>query len=250
LVADGALWFESVGKSARQSGPLPDRVRLDFEVVWPPSVEPAGLTGDPLVESLVQVRVEVGDIGNAQGSRMSVSVSPKATKFVSNVPGVESSESLRPIDGQANLAAGGCVHVTLFADRAKRQLRLLMDGRPAGEWRADNIPVPAAYALRLAAGGNTGAALRHIVLREWREEQPPAPASRPVAVSPLAPGEVRVVLHNGDFLTLGEIDADERTLTGKHKLLGSVTVNMAAVRALDGGRREAPPPGSGAATKR
>lgn len=250
LVADGAVWFESVGKSARQSGPLPDRVRLDFEVVWPPSVEPAGLTGNPLVESLVQVRVEVGDIGNAQGSRMSVSVSPKATKFVSNVPGVESSESLRPIDGQANLAAGGCVHVTLFADRAKRQLRLLMDGRPAGEWRADNIPVPAAYALRLAAGGNTGAALRHIVLREWREEQPPAPASRPVAVSPLAPGEVRVVLHNGDFLTLGEIDADERTLTGKHKLLGSVTVNMAAVRALDGGRREAPPPGSGAATKR
>jgi len=239
LAADGALWFESVGRSARQSGPIPDRVRLDFEVVWPPSVAPAELAGNPFAQSLVQAQVEVGDIANKRGSRFLATVSPKETKLMSSAAGVERSEFARPTDGQSNLAAGGCVNITLFADRAKRHVRLLVDGQPASERRGDDIPVPAANALRLAAGGNTGAALRHIVLREWREGQPLPPVSRPVAVSPLAPGEVRVVLHNGDFLTLGEIAADERTLTGRHKLLGSVTLNMAAVRALDG---ERPPP--------
>jgi hypothetical protein len=251
LAADGALWFEFVGRNALQSGPIPDRVRLDCEVVWPPSVEPAELASSPYAESLVQVQLEVGDIANKQGSRVSVSVSPKRTNFEASAPGVGRSESMRPIDGQTNLAAGGCVHLTLFADRTKRHVRILMDGRTAAERLAADIPVPAAWALRLAAGGSTGAALRHIVLREWREGQPPPPVSQQVAVSPLAPGEVRVVFHNGDFLTLSEIAADERTLTGSHKLLGAVTLNMAAVRALDGERREAPrPSGPGAAKKR
>jgi hypothetical protein len=251
LAVDGALWFESVGRSALQSGPIPDRVRLDFEVVWPPSVERAELAGSPFAESLVQVRVDVGDIANVRGSRLLATVSPRGTKFVSRAAGVGGSESVPPIDGQTHLAAGGCVNITVFADRTKNHLRLLVDGRPAGERRAADLPIPAAYALRLAAGGNTGAALRHIVLREWSEGQPPPPVSRTVAVSPLAPGEVRVVLHNGDFLTLGEIAADERTLTGRHQLLGAVTLNMAAVRAVDGERLDAPcPPGSGAATKR
>jgi hypothetical protein len=264
LTADGALWFEFVGRNACQSGPIPDRARLDFEVVWPPSVEPAELTANPSAGSLLQVQVEFGDVTNKSGSSLMAEVGPRKTSLTACAAGRRLlTQSFMDVEGQADLSGGGCVNLTLLADRRKRYLRVLVDGRQAGEWRpeavrdahdkwrVDNLPVPDAYALRLSAGGNTGAALRHIALREWREGQPLPPVSRPVAVSPLAPGEVRVVFHNGDFLTLGEIAADERTLTGRHKLLGSVTLNMAAVRALDGERREAPcPPGSGAATKR
>jgi hypothetical protein len=48
-----------------------------------------------------------------------------------------------------------------------------------------------------------------------------------------SPDAVTIIFHNGDSLTLSDIVSDKRTLTGKHKLLGPVSLNMAAVRALD-----------------
>jgi hypothetical protein len=72
-----------------------------------------------------------------------------------------------------------------------------------------------------------------------------------VAVTPRAPDEVRVLFHNGDFLTLRGATADARRLAGTHALLGPVALDLAGVRVLDWERREAPrSTGSGAATKR
>jgi hypothetical protein len=67
-----------------------------------------------------------------------------------------------------------------------------------------------------------------------------------VPVPSLSPPEVRVIFHNGDFLTLSDVAADARTMTGNHKLLGPVTLDLAAVRALN---RERSARRSGQATK-
>ena len=76
---------------------------------------------------------------------------------------------------------------------------------------------------RAAAGG------------KWREDQPAPPASRPVPVSSLSPTVVRVIFHNGDFLPLSDVAADARTVTGNHKLLGPVTLDLAADAGADSG---------------
>jgi hypothetical protein len=220
-LADGAVCLDLAQPGIRRAGPLPDRVRLDFEVVWPGTDGRLGL------------RLFQPDDPGAQVPQLLVQVSPYGVAFGTDVAGTTVVTNLPAIDGQANLANGGCAQITLFADRANRQVRLLVDGRPAGEWRGADVAALTGHGLSIDAGGRKGAALRHIVLREWRADQPAPQTSRPVPVSPLSPADVRVIFHNGDFLTLSDIAADAQTVTGKHKLLGPITLNMAAVRTMD-----------------
>jgi len=234
-LADGAVCLDLAQPGIRRTGPLPDRVRLDFEAVWPGT------------DGRIGLRLFQPDDPGAQVPQLLVGAGPGGVVFGTDVAGTSVVTNLPAIDGQANLANGGCVQITLFADRANRQVRLLVDGRPAGEWRGADVAALTGHGLSVDAGGRLGAAVRHIVLREWRAEQPAPPASRPVPVSPLSPAEVRVIFHNGDFLTLSDLVADARTLTGKHALLGPVALNLAAVRALDW---ERPIPRPGSAVKR
>jgi hypothetical protein len=80
--------------------------------------------------------------------------------------------------------------------------------------------------------GRTSVALRHIVLREWREDPVLAPAQQLPAPAARTPADTRVILQNGDFLTLSDIAADAQTVSGRHALLGPVVLNLAAVRSL------------------
>lgn len=221
--ADGAVWLGAV----RRPGPLPDRVRLDFEAVWP---ERAGM----MRVSLFQ-RDEPPD-ATREPERLSAVFHPNGTTLGVRTPDRVVSTNFPPVAVMTNLLAGGCVHVTVFADRTNRYLRLLLDGQAAGEWRGRDVPAPAGDALVLTAGGRPGAAVRHIVLREWREDSPAPPAVRSNPIPPPAPGDVRVILLCGDFLTLTDLVADEQIVTGKHALLGSVTLNRAGVRVLDWNR--------------
>jgi hypothetical protein len=220
-LVDGAVCLDPPTQPGiRRAGPLPDRVRLDFEVVWPD------------VDGHVQMRLFQPDDRRAPTPQFLVFVGPGGVAVGTEVAGRPVVTNLPPIDGLAHLARGGCAQITLFADRANRQLRLLVDGRPAGEWRGADLPALTGQGLSIDGGGRKGVALRHILVREWREGQPAPPVSRPVAAA-RAPGEVRVVFNNGDFLTLSGIAAGAQTVTGKHKLLGPVTLDMAAVRVLD-----------------
>jgi hypothetical protein len=235
-LADGALWLTS----ARRHGPLPDRVRLDFEAVWPLAANPIRLhlfqRGD-LMDAASRpeyLMVGVDYSGTTLGARVA------DTDDVTRIPSV----------GALTNRVGGCAQITVLADRPNRHLRLLVDGQAAGEWRGTNAVAPSGDALLLMASWHGGMALRHIVLREWREDPPAEPASRAAAPAQRSPvearivisqadaaqsssGDVTIIFHNGDSLTLSDIVSDERTLTGKHKLLGPVSLNMAAVRALD-----------------
>jgi hypothetical protein len=221
--ADGAVWLGAV----RRPGPLPDRVRLDFEAVWP---DRAGM----MRVSLFQ-RDDPPD-PTREPERLSAVFQPNGTTLGVRTPEKVVSTNFPPIAVMTNLLAGGCVHVTVFADRTNRYLRLLLDGQTAGEWRGRDVPAPAGDALVLTAGGRLGAAVRHIVLREWREDSPAPPAVRSNPMPPRAPGDARVILQNGDLLMLTDIASDERTVTGKHALLGPLTLDRAGVRALDWNR--------------
>lgn len=221
--AAGAVWLGAV----RRPGPLPDRVRLDFEVVWP-GRESVWLGGAGMMRVILFQRDDP-----REPERLSAVFSPHGTTFEVRTPDRVVSTNFPPIAVMTNLLAGGCVHVTVFADRANRRLRLLLDGQAAGEWRAWDAPAPAGDALILAAGGRIGAAVRHLVLREWREDSPSPAAVRSSPMPPRAPGDARVILRNGDFLTLKNLAADERTVTGEHALLGSLTLDLAGVRVVD-----------------
>lgn len=218
-LADGALWLTS----ARRPGPLPDRVRLDFEAVWPLSAYPIRLhlfqRGD-LMDAATRPEYLVVGMG-FQGTTLGARVAD--TNDVTRIPSV----------GALTNRVGGCAQITVLADRPNRHLRLLVDGQAAGEWRGTNSVAPSGDALVLMASWVGGMALRHIVLREWREDPPAAPGFRPTAPAQRSPDDVTVVFHNADSLTLSDVASDERTLTGKHKLLGPVSLDMAALRALD-----------------
>jgi hypothetical protein len=216
--ADGALWLTS----ARRPGPLPDRVRLDFEAVWPLVANPIRLhlfqRGD-LMDAASRpeyLMVGVGFQGTTLGARVA------DTSDVTRIPSV----------GALTNRVGGCAQITVLADRPNRHLRLLVDGQTAGEWRGTNAVAPSGDAVVLMASWVGGMAVRHIVLREWREDPPAESASRPAVSAQRSPAEVQVIFHNGDFLTLTDIAADAQTVTGKHKLLGRLALNRAAVRAL------------------
>jgi hypothetical protein len=212
-LSDGALWLGS----ARRPEPLPDRLRLDFEALWLSSGSGVGLT---LFEPEHRM------------NHLDMSVGPAGVTFVKTLGATSRMVDRPPSQDMMHLHRGACVNVSLFADRTNPSLRVLVDGRMAGEWRDAQFPVLAG-GMTFGGSGRTGVAVRNVVLREWREGQSAPPVSRSVTVSPLSPGEVRVVFHSGDFLTLGEIAADAQTVTGKHALLGPVTLNLAGVRSLD-----------------
>jgi hypothetical protein len=212
-LSDGALWLGSV----RRPDPLPDRLRLDFEALWIQSGSGVSLT---LFESEDRM------------NHLYVSIGPAGVTFVKTLGATSQMVDRPPGQDMMDLLRGACVNITLFADRTNPSLRVLVDGRTAGEWRDAQFPVLAG-SLTFRGSGRTGVAVRNVVLREWREGQSAPPVSRSVIVSPLSPGEVRVVFHNGDFLTLSDIAADAQTVSGKHALLGPVTLNLAGVRAVD-----------------
>jgi hypothetical protein len=209
-LTDGALWTDAKA----QTNTLPDRLRLDFEAVWGERAPPLNVKlyqdeNTHLLATFHQYNMSLG----AQTVNRLV-----ATNIVS--------------DALAHLALGGCTTVTILADRASRHLRVLLDGRPAGEWRGPDLVAPTGHGLAIILGDGTSVALRHIVLREWRDDPVPAPAQHLAAPVARTPGDVRVILHNGDFLTLSDIAADAQTVSGKHALLGPVALNLASVRSL------------------
>jgi hypothetical protein len=209
-LTDGALWTDA----KVQTNALPDRLRLDFEAVWgerAPYVK-VKLYQDENTHLLATFR--------QQGMRLGAQA---ANRFVTtNIVS----------DALANLTQGGCATVTILADRANRHLRILMNGRPAGEWRGPDMAAPTGHGLTILSVGGATVALRNIVLREWREDPVLAPAEQLIAPAARTPADARVILHNGDFLTLSDIAADAQTVTGRHALLGPVALNLAAVRAL------------------
>ena len=223
---DGALWLGE----ARWQGGLPDRLRLDFEVVWgEPS--PAG----------VHMRFYQGE---KEG--LTASFSPSSV-LLSAMAGNQNASTNFPGGALTNLVAGGCVSVTVLVDRPNRQLRLLVDGQPVAAWQAKDIAIPTGDVVRIdGVGYPANMALRHIVLREWREDPAPAPAARLVGPPARTPADARVILYNGDFLTLSDIAADAQTVSGRHALLGPVSLNLAAVRSLSW---ERPPGGVRAAMR-
>jgi hypothetical protein len=133
----------------------------------------------------------------------------------------------------ANMVAGGSVTLTVLADRSKRHLRLLADGQPVREWRGAGIAPPTGNDVTVCVNFGADTAVRHVVLREWREDPAPVPAPLPAVLARRSPGDVRVILRSGDFLTVTDIAADERSVTARHALLGRIALNAAAVRALD-----------------
>jgi hypothetical protein len=209
-LTDGALWTDTTPRT----GTLPDRLRLDFEAVWgerPPLVN-VKLYQDENTHLLATFQFNSMRLGAQAANQLA------GTNILTGA--------------LANLAQGGCATVTILADRTNRHLRLLVDGRPAGEWRGSDLAAPTGHGLAIVPGYGTGVALRHIVLREWREDPVPAPAQPLAAPAARTPPDARVILHNGDFLTLTDIAADAQTVTGRHALLGPVALNMAAVRSL------------------
>jgi hypothetical protein len=210
VLTDGALWTDT----APRTGTLPDRLRLDFEAVWgerPPHVN-VKLYQDENTHLTAMFHHYGMNLGAQAANRVIT------TNILSGV--------------LTNLSLGGCATVTILADRANRHLRMLVDGRPAGEWRVPDLAAPTGHGLSIVPGYGTDAALRHLVLREWREDPVLAPAQRLAAPAARTAADARVILHNGDFLTLSDIAADAQTVTGRHALLGPVTLNMAAVRSL------------------
>jgi hypothetical protein len=222
IVTDGAYWFG--GRDCLQRrGALPDRLRLDLELVW--SSQPGRAQvylfsrGDPL--ELKDAPEYLNATFTPYGVHLRACVKDQAanTNFAAGL--------------FTNLVAGGYVTLTVLADRPNRHLRLLVDGHQVGEWRGMDIAAPTGDGVMVFGDGWSGTAVRHVVLREWRDDPPPAPALRPVAPAPRSPADARVVLHNGDFLTLTDVTADSRQLTGRHKLLGPVNVALVAVRLLE-----------------
>jgi len=223
-LTDGALWTDTTPPT----GPLPDRLRLDFEAVWgerPPAVNVKFYQDEKtyLFTTFQLHRISL----ISQVAKQSVST---------NIPG----------GVLTNISLAGCATVTMLADRPNRHLRLLVDGRPAGEWRGPDLAGLTGHGLAIAPGPGTGAALRHIVLREWREDPVLAPGEQLGAPAARTPADTRVILHNGDFLTLRDVAADERSVSGKHPVLGPVVLNLAAVRALSWER----PPGGARPARR
>ena len=122
---------------------------------------------------------------------------------------------------------------TPVAPRADEALVALHDGTLVrGVWQRTDAQ--SAVVQHAVLGPVT--ALRHVVLREWREDPAPAPAQQLPAPAARTPADARVILHNGDFLTLSDVTADARSVSGRHALLGPLAVNLAAVRALDWNR--------------
>jgi hypothetical protein len=223
-LTDGALWTVTTPPT----GPLPDRLRLDVEAVWgerSPAVS---------VKFYQDEHTYLSTTFQLHGIRLTSQVAKQSVS--TNTPG----------GALTNLALAGCATVTILADRANRHLRLLVDGHPAGEWRGPHLAALSGQGLSIAPGYGTGGALRHIVLREWREDPVLAPAQRLAAPAARTPADARVILHNGDFLTLSDIAADAQTLSGRHALLGPVALNLAAVRSLSW---ERPPGGVRAAMR-
>jgi hypothetical protein len=209
-LTDGALWTATTP----QTGTLPDRLRLDIEAVWgerPPAVS---------VKFYQDEKTYL--FGTFQLHGISL-ISQVANQSVStNIPG----------GALTNISLAGCATVTILADRTNRHLRMLMDGHPAGEWRGPHLAALTGHGLSIVPGYGTGTALRHVVLREWREDPVLAPAQRLAAPAARTPADTRVILQNGDFLTLSDIAADAQTVSGRHALLGPVTLNLVAVRSL------------------
>jgi hypothetical protein len=230
-LTDGAIWLSSVRNTPlRSAGPLPDRVRLDMELVWsgwPANVEARffaspGKQGGPAPEYLNATFAVYGPAGKTIHLSLGGSDGKNSAGAKPFAPPV-----------LANMVAGGSVTLTVLADRAKRHLRLLADGQPAGEWRGTGLAPPTGNDVTVFVNFGADTAIRHAVWREWREDPPPVPAPRPAALAQRTPGDVRVILRSGDFLTLTDIAADERTVTGRHGLLGRIALSAAAVRALD-----------------
>ncbi len=216
-LTDGALWTDTTPPT----DPMPDRLRLDVEAVWgerSPAVN-VKFYQDETTYLFTTFQLH-GICLNSRVAKQSVST---------NTPGV----------ALTNIALGGCATVTVLADRANRHLRMLVDGHPAGEWRGPHLAALTGR-LSIAPGYGTGVALRHIVLREWREDPVPVPGERLAAPAARTPADARIILHCGDFLTLSDIAADAQTVSGRHALLGPVTLDLAAVRSLSW---ERPPDG-------
>lgn len=235
-LSDGAAWLPVYWKDPlRSTRPIPDRVRLDMELVCsgrPASVEVYLFAR---VDRLHQMKEGNGFLaamfaGGGRWDQVTVELNGYDGKNFDRTDGLFAPPYL------TNIVMGGCVTLTVLADRSKRHMRVLADGQRILEWRAASIAVPTGpdAVVSLKSGGNT--AVRHVVLREWREDPAPVPAPRLAALAVRTPGDVRVTLHSGDFLTLTDLVADERTVTGKHALLGPVTLNRAGVRVLDWNR--------------
>jgi hypothetical protein len=234
-LTDGAVWLSSARNAPlRSAGPLPDRVRLDMELVWsgwPASMQARffaspGKQGGPAPEYLNATFAVYGPAGKTIHMSLGGSDGKNNAGTDPFAPPV-----------LANMVAGGSVTLTVLADRSKRHLRLLADGQSAGEWRGAGIAPPTGNDVTVFVNFGADTALRHAVLREWREDPAPLPAPlpapRPAVLARRSPGDVRVILRCGDFLTLTDIAADERTVTGRHALLGRIALNAGAVRAVD-----------------
>jgi hypothetical protein len=222
-LTDGALWTATTPRT----GTLPDRLRLDFEAVWgelPPYVN---------VKLYQDEKTHLGATFSQGGVNLGANIGAQAANLLVTTNIVTGALT--------NLATGGCATVTILADRPNRHLRILVDGRPVGEWRGPDHVATTGHGLTMSRGLRSSVALRHIVLREWREDPVLAPAQQLGAPAARTPGDVRVILHNGDFLTLTDVTADARSVSGKHALLGPVVLNLAAVRSLSW---ERPPSGS------
>jgi hypothetical protein len=233
-LSDGAAWLPKVWKNPlRSTSPIPDRVRLDMELVF----------SDRLANVEVYMFSQADRLHQAmQGNEYLAAMFSESWSADQGIyvelngydgKKFERTNPLLDPPYLTNMVMGGCVTLTVLADRSKRHMRVLADGQPMREWRAAGIAAPTGpdAVVSLKAGENT--AVRHVVLREWREDPAPVPAPRPAAIAARTPGDVRVTLHNGDFLTLTDLAADAKTVSGKHVLLGPVTLNMAAVRVLD-----------------
>jgi hypothetical protein len=209
-LTDGALWADTTPRT----GTLPDRLRLDFEAVWGEH--------SPFVNVKLYQDANTYLLATFQFNGMRLGAQIANQLVGTNIT----------TGALTNIFLGGCATVTILADRANRHLRMLVDGHPAGEWRGPDQAAPTGHGLAILSVGGATVALRNIVLREWREDPVLAPAQPLAAPAARTPVDARVILHNGDFLTLTDIAADAKTVCGKHALLGPVALNLAAVRAL------------------
>jgi hypothetical protein len=226
-LVDGALWLDAWRTVVVPRTALPDRMRVDFEAVWGDSA--AGRVQLSLFQSAGNGEAQAAD-------GMYVTFQPHGLSLGA-ADGNRNTYTNFPSGALTNLTNGGSVQLTVLADRSNRQIRVLADGRPLLDWRATDIPVLTGNSISLNSGGSKDTAVRHLILREWRDD-PPAPAgNRTYPPAQRTTGtEARVVLHSGDFLTLRDLTADARSVTGQHTILGQVTLSMAAVRSLDWNR--------------
>jgi len=224
---NGLLWMDAANRDCSRQLNLPDKMRLNIEAIWSPGR--AVLSTRFYTDATVERGQPLTHFG--------VNFTEGNTSFSASVPSFTNAQlntTVRCPQLLTNLNQRCQATFTILAQRSTGQVRDYLDGHPAGEWRAPAGMTPTGNSITISAHANAGLALRNVTVSEWRDwPTMPSTAVPPLPDATRGPTEALVVLQNGDRVTLEGVGWDGNALTGRHKVLGAVTLSAAAVRSLE-----------------